>query len=298
VATRRGSTACRRTRAPTVRDDRDPLIVDTHVHVISSDRTRYPLRPTGVGSPWYFEVDADVDRFARESADAGVERAVLVQPVGAYGYDNTYLFAAADAYPDRFVSVPAIDLRSEAAPGELRVLAMQSRGAGVRLFAIANGVLIDDPAILDVWEVAAEHDLVVVVTILADQVPRLASVVSRFPSVAVALDHCGFPDLSGGVPYAKASALRELAGAPNLTVKVSGHLLARADAPDELVAWLAEVFGPDRLLWGSDYAQTHDARYATLVERGQDALARLGSAARADVLGGNALRLWPRLLSV
>ena len=58
---------------------------------------------------------------------------------------------------------------------------------------------------------------------------------------------------------------------------------------------LAEAFGAERLVWGSDYPQTHDRTYAELVALGRDACAGLTGSDRARVLGENALRLWPQL---
>jgi L-fuconolactonase len=120
----------------------------------------------------------------------------------------------------------------------------------------------------------------------------------RFPNVTVALDHCAFPDLSGGPPYAKAADLFELTALPNVCLKVSCHLLEQAEEtgdPRDLVDQLAEAFGADRLLWGSDYPQTHDRSYAALVELGRAACSRFSPADQRGFLGGNALRLWPEL---
>ena len=57
----------------------------------------------------------------------------------------------------------------------------------------------------------------------------------------------------------------------------------------------AERFGASRLLWGSDFCQTHDRSYAELVGLGKRAFAGLPEEERALCLGGNALRLWPAL---
>ena len=54
-------------------------------------------------------------------------------------------------------------------------------------------------------------------------------------------------------------------------------------------------FGADRLLWGSDFCQTHDRSYAELVALGAGAFAGLTAADRALCQGANALRLWPGL---
>jgi predicted TIM-barrel fold metal-dependent hydrolase len=138
----------------------------------------------------------------------------------------------------------------------------------------------------------------VVVTILSDQLSDLHAMLERFPQVTVALDHCGFPDVSGGPPYVEAVDLFELATLPNVCLKVSCHLLEQAEAtgdPRDLVDQLAAAFGADRLLWGSDYPQTHDRPYTALVEMGRAACSRLSPADQRGFLGENALRLWPRL---
>jgi len=65
--------------------------------------------------------------------------------------------------------------------------------------------------------------------------------------------------------------------------------------PRDAVDRLAGVFGTHRLLWGSDFAQTHDRPYAELVEWGRSGASRLDDAGRAAFLGGTALRYWPEL---
>jgi predicted TIM-barrel fold metal-dependent hydrolase len=55
------------------------------------------------------------------------------------------------------------------------------------------------------------------------------------------------------------------------------------------------VFGAERLLWGSDYPQTHDRTYAELAELGRHACSRLAAVDQHRFLAANALRLWPSL---
>ncbi|MEW6268102.1 MAG: amidohydrolase family protein [Thermodesulfobacteriota bacterium] len=118
-------------------------------------------------------------------------------------------------------------------------------------------------------------------------------------TAAVALDHCGFPDLRGGPPFERARGLLDLAELPNLRLKVTSHVLeqceATEDGPAAFVDVLARRFGAERLLWGSDYSQTHDRPYGDLVELGRSAAAHLGVAGRERFLGATALELWPEL---
>src|SRR5439155_26822283 len=138
----------------------------------------------------------------------------------------------------------------------------------------------------------------VVVATLASELPALGRLLERFPDVVVALDHCGFPDLTGGPSFPRAAPLFDLARFPNLHLKVTSNLLELAEAegdPRDLVDLLCSVFGPTRLLWGSDFSQTHDRPYLALVDLGRLACSRLGSDEQQAFLGGNAMRLWPAL---
>ena len=278
------------------------MIVDTHVHVVAPDDVRYPLRPSGVGSQWFREHPVSAEEYAAAAASAGVERAVLVQAHGAYGSDNSYVLDAVGVAPDRFVSVVIVDPDDPTAPVILRRLASVPGCHGVRLFGIgpAAPVWFDDAPGVALWEVASGLDLRIVATLLAPELPRLRAMLARFREVPVVLDHCGFPDLRGGPPFRHASPLFELAAFPELYLKVTSHVLEAADTSTPggaaaLVERLAAEFGAERLVWGSDYPQTHDRTYRELVDLGRASCAGLSESDRDRVLGGNALRLWPAL---
>jgi len=274
------------------------VIVDTHVHVVGEDTERYPLHPTGMSLDWFRDAPVTVEDFLEIMTAAGVDRAVLVQPMSAYGFDNRYVIDSTRAHPERLASVVIIDTADDPAR---RLRAMADNGvSGVRLFTIGNPTLsrLDDPDALGLWEVAAELHLPVIATILSNQLPELRAMLERFPEAQVALDHCGFPDVSDGPPYAKAADLFGLATLPNVNLKVSSHLLEQVEAtgdPRDLVDQLTAAFSPDRLLWGSDYPQTHDRPYHALFELGRTACSHLPPSDQRGFLGENALRLWPQL---
>jgi predicted TIM-barrel fold metal-dependent hydrolase len=274
------------------------VIVDTHVHVVARDETRFPLRPSGIGSQWFREHPIDAGEYLTIATAAGVERAVLVQAHGAYGSDNAYVLDALTVAPDRFVGVVIVDPADPDAPAHLRALAAVPGCQGVRLFGIGPEppAWFDGDAGVALWDVAVELDLRMVATLLTPELPRLATMLTRHPGVPVVLDHCGFPDLQGGPPFAGAASLLALADHPGLHLKVTSHVLESADAhAAAFVELLVDRFGAERLVWGSDYPQTHDRSYGELVALGRDACAGLSAADQARVLGENALRLWPAL---
>jgi L-fuconolactonase len=274
------------------------MIVDTHVHVVARDEARYPLRPSGVGSDWYRKHPVTVEEYAVIATAAGVDRSVLVQAYGAYGTDNGYVVDAVAVAADRFVSVGIVDPEDPAADRTLRDLAERPGFSGVRLFAIGASppAWLDDSTTDPLWAVAIERDLRIVVALLPPDLPRLRRRLEQFPGAPVVLDHCGFPDLGGGPPFPRAATLFALAEFEHLHLKVTSHLLEDAGAgARDLMVMLVDAFGAERLVWGSDYPQTHDRSYAELVELGRDACAQLTDADRDLIMGANALRLWSAL---
>ena len=83
------------------------MIIDTHTHVVSSDKTKHPLDPGARG--WSTEVNNDVEDLIAEMDKAGVECATLVQPNATYGLNNIYQCDSAMLYAPRTVSVGILD---------------------------------------------------------------------------------------------------------------------------------------------------------------------------------------------
>jgi predicted TIM-barrel fold metal-dependent hydrolase len=89
-----------------------------------------------------------------------------------------------------------------------------------------------------------------------------------------------------------------LAAFPAVHLKVSTIALDRANAHGDVrdfVSELAARFGPDRLMWGSDYSQTHDRPYPELAEYARYAASKLDDDDRAWFLGKTACTVWPEL---
>jgi L-fuconolactonase len=265
-------------------------VVDTHVHVVSPDEVRYPLNPSGVTGPWYRDDPCSVERLVGLMEDAGVAAAVLVQGISAYGHDNRYTLDAAAQHPGRTTPVACIDLAGPDPEREAR-RALGAGSRGLRWVAIHDGGFLQPRG---VWTLVAEARAPMVVTILAEHLGALASAVPTLPPVPIALDHCGFADFTAGVP----AELAELARFPNVALKVSTIALDAAAAHGDVRELLPELvarFGARRLLWGSDYSQTHDRPYLALAEYARHAASKLGDDDRAWYLRDTALALWPEL---
>lgn len=264
--------------------------IDTHVHVVADDEDRYPLDPSGVTDAWYRDDPCSVERLVDLMDQAAVDAAVLVQGISAYRFDNRYTLDAAVRRAGRCTSVVCVDLAGPDPAGEAATLL--DRGArGLRWVAIHDGGLAEPRP---VWDLAAARGVPVVVTLLAQHLPQLAEALPGLPGVSIALDHCGFADFADGVP----DELAALAAFPGLHLKVSTIALDAAGAHGDVRDLLAELvarFGAPRLMWGSDYSQTHDRPYVELAEYARSAATKLTDDDQAWFLERTASTLWPEL---
>jgi L-fuconolactonase len=147
-------------------------------------------------------------------------------------------------------------------------------------------------------EAMAQYGLVFDALVLPRHLPRLVQVVDRHPDLQFVLDHFGKPQLASGDIAAWKDDVASLAARSNVVCKLSG--LATEAAPNWQVADLREAvdhvlacFGPQRMLWGSDWPVVNLAGgYAQWFAAAGTLLADLSSEARAAIFGGNAARVY------
>ena len=91
----------------------DLSLFDAHTHVVAADERAYPFTPRSLSGEWYRDSPCSADDFVDLLDESGVAGAVLVQPVGAYSYDNSYTADSAARFPTRFASACCIDAEAE-----------------------------------------------------------------------------------------------------------------------------------------------------------------------------------------
>ena len=206
------------------------MIIDTHTHVVSSDRTAHPLHPDASG--WSLEVSNNVEDLIREMDDAGVECATLVQPNGTYGLDNSYQCDSALRYAPRTVAVGILDPAADDAADKLSYWTNERGMWGVRLQSQAEP---DDPRCDALWNRA--ESLGIPISIggggTADKVNRMRNIGGRHPNVRFAPDH--FAGWSNSDDKAgMTAALEQLATLPNAHLRYSSTSLGPyADLSDD-----------------------------------------------------------------
>ena len=135
---------------------------------------------------------------------------------------------------------------------------------------------------------------------LARQLPIARELAVACPETRMILDHCGVPDIAGGGLDPWRDDMRALAELDNVTCKLSGLLAycAPGHATHEAIApyvdHVLETFGPDRVVWGSDWPVVDlggglpawlDVTQRILDGLSQDEAARIGSGTAREVYG-------------
>jgi predicted TIM-barrel fold metal-dependent hydrolase len=276
------------------------MIVDTHVHIVAEDRGRYPLNPEGPTLGWYNEAPVTVEGLIALMDEAGVDRATLVQALSAYGYDNRYVADSARAHPDRCTAVCILDVEDEGAADQLDHLVRSGNVTGLRLFTYSkpDADWLADRKTFPAWERAASLNIPITILLHPPKFPQLRDVLGRFPGVPVAVEHLAHVELDDGPPYRKAQGLFDLADIPNLNLKFSSANLygdRGARDPKDFFRKLVDVFGAERLIWGSNFPATYDRSYPDQVRVARETLAFLPESDQRMILGENALRLYPSL---
>lgn len=190
----------------------------------------------------------------------------------------------------------------DASDGVARIEALAGRPLLVGLRPMVQDISDDDwllgSALEPLLAAMARHGLVFDALVLPRHLPRLLRVVSRHPDLEFVLDHCGKPQLKDGEIASWQSDIARLAERPNIVCKLSG--LVTEAPPDWQLSDLRQAadhvvkcFGPRRLLWGSDWPVVNLAGgYAKWFAAAETLLADLSPDEKADILGGNAARIY------
>ena len=271
------------------------MIIDTHTHVVSSDKTKHPLDVGASG--WSTEVSNDVEDLIAEMDAAGVECATLVQPNGTYGLDNIYQCDSAKLYYPRTVSVGILDPSASDAADKLSYRVNEHGMLGVRLQTPADA---DDPRCDAIWQRAGELNVPISIGGggQPDRVNRMTNIARRHPNVLFAPDH--FAGWSGADDKpGMTEALEEMAKLPNAYLRYSSTSLGPYDDLEDtgthLFRRVIEACTPQRMMWGSNFPSSRAGGYIGQVTLGRTALSWISDDDLEWMMGKSAHKFWPML---
>jgi len=274
-----------------------PMIrTDAHLHLWDLDRSTYSWLTPEFG-PLHTTITAER---ARAELDAcGIDRAVLVQAEDS-ATDTAFMLEVADRC-DWVAGVVGWVRLDEPATAEDQL----GRWLGHPAFCGIRHLVHDDPRddFLSLPAVRTSLGLVAETGLpfdVPDAWPRhlgaVADLAAALPRLTVVVDHLGKPPIGPGFGAWRA-VLAEVAARPNTVAKVSGLQVPGTEFTVEAVrpAWdtALELFGPDRLMWGSDWPMTLlTAGYAGTWRVMSTLIGELAPAEQEQVLSGTADRVY------
>ena len=265
------------------------MIIDSHLHIWSEDRERYPREDT----PY----PGSVELLLEYMDEAGVDRSVIVLPKH-YKYDNRVLADTLRKHEGKFAGVGVVDPRGEAAAESLSRLVEDDGIRGVRLRGPIESDCFCTPESEPLWRRAAELSVPICILTTSDRVEPVRQMVERFPETTVVMDHFAQIPAADGVDCAPFRTFLSLAEFPNVHIKLSGlHYWGDRPYPYERahanLAAAFEAFGAKRMLWGSDWPHIlFGGGYIRCLNFVKRDLTWLSDSDKAEILGGTAYRLW------
>jgi L-fuconolactonase len=276
-------------------------VVDSHQH--------FWRTPTVEEYPWITdELAAIRHAFGPEDlrpllAETGVDHTVVVQTRSSLQETRDFLALAAGT--DFIAGVVGwIDLTDPAAGATIEELRAGPGGqylVGIRHQVHdepeASWLLRDDVGrgLHAIQEANLAYDLLV----RTRELPAACEVARRFPHLRLVVDHIAKPPIAAGEIDTWAEAMAPLSEFDNVGCKLSG-MVTEANwsswSAGDLMPYTERVlhwFGPDRLLFGSDWPVCMlAASYRQVVDTCREVLAGVPEEARQNIFGGNAIRFY------
>lgn len=271
-------------------------MIDAHQHFWQPDRGDYGWLDgaADILRRNYLPTDLKptLDRF-------GVAQTILVQAAPTVA-ETDYLLRLADE--NAFIAgvVGWLDLEGEGFAADLKRLSAKPKFVGVRpmLQDLEDDRWILKPRVLGALAKIAEAGLAFDILTFPRHLPYVGEALARVPQLRAVIDHMSKPPIAVGGMEPWKSEIARLAAIPGLHCKLSGlitearHVSWSVADLQPYVAHVVACFGPDRLIWGSDWPVCRLAgEYGDVLA---SVMLALPPELRADarIFGGNAAQFY------
>ncbi len=266
--------------------------IDAHVHFWQLARGDYGWMTADMTA---ILRDFGADDLSPLIEAAGVDRVVIVQAAPTVA-ETEFILAIAGATDFVAGVVGWVDMESPDAVAELERLSGQSALKAIRpmIHDIAEDDWVLGDGLTPVFGKLTELGLAFDCLVRPRHLGHLARLLARHPDLGAVICHGAKPDIAGGEFDGWAAGMRALAQDTGAYCKLSGLITEAGPgwSVDKLKPYsdhLLDCFGPDRLIWGSDWpVLTMTAPYAAWWRTVNELLSGLGEEDRAKIFGANA----------
>jgi len=266
-------------------------IIDPHVHVWKHD----PEFPFLKGEKVPAEDRTPEMLLALMKAN-GVSKTMIIQ-VRHYMFDNSYLASVLKQYPGTFQGVARVNPEKPDAPDHLAALTAQGfRGIRISPAAGPSGDWIEGPLMPPLWKRCEQLRVPMTIYAPIERMPAIGKLADGCPDLTVVIDHMADCPVDQPQELEKLIALKRH---PKLFVKVSHTWqLSKQQYPwldaQELVKRLHASFGPERLMWATDWPVClPHATYEQTLRVVRDDMPFLNAEDKHWMLSKTVERVWP-----
>lgn len=275
------------------------LIIDAHQHFWQFEQ---PFDYEWLKAPQHSPICRDYlpEDLAERLERAGVDRTVFVQTQHDVR-ENRWVLDMAQQHSFLAGVVGWVDLAGEQCEAQVEEFAAEPKFVGVR--HITQDEPDDDfivrPEVLRGLRILEKHNVPFDLLFFVKHLRHAATLGQQLPNLPMVIDHLAKPRIKEQAFDDWEGNFRKAAEFPNIYCKLSG-MVTEADWENWRQADLKpyveialEAFGPERLMFGSDWpvcelAASYERVYETLVEL----IGPLSDSERAAILGGTAARFY------
>jgi L-fuconolactonase len=273
------------------------MIIDSHQHFWQVGRFDYPWMSPEVDVLCQDYLPSDLEPILNR---CGVEKTILVQASNSLD-ETRWLLGLADRYSFIAGVVGWVDLTRADVNGQLLEFSAHPRFKGVRHLVEsepADDWLIQE-SVLNRLRQLSSHGVSYDLLIHTRHLKYAKTVAERCPELRLVIDHLAKPPIASGKIDEWAREMKQVASCANVWCKLSG-LMTEADWKDwriadlrSYVAKMLEYFGPQRIMFGSDWPVCLlAASYDRVLETAQSLLAELNDEERSRVFANTAIEFY------
>ena len=273
------------------------MIIDSHQHFWQVGRFDYPWMSSGDKVLYRDYLPPTLEPVLRQN---GVAKTVLVQASNSVA-ESRWLLSLADANPFIAGVVGWVDLANPDVDQQLEELTAHPKFKGVRHLVESEPA--DDwliqPAVLYGLNRLSAYGLSYDLLVHTRHLKHVQMVAERCPELSLVIDHMAKPPIARDEMKEWAREIKPLAANEDIYCKLSG-LVTEANWTSwrtsdlwPFVECALEVFGPERLMFGSDHPVCLlAASYERVLESFQEILRELKDAERDRIFAENAERFY------
>jgi len=272
--------------------------IDAHQHFWHYDPVEYDWISEEMAVLQRDFLPADLEPLLRKQ---NIDGCVAVQARQTEEETN-YLLDFADRYEHVVGVVGWVDLRSDHLASRLEAYQPFGRLKGIRHIVQAepDPEFMNHEAFVRGVKMLGEFDLTYDILVVENQFPMVVRFLEQCPEQPFVLDHLGKPVIGEQPTQSWINGIKAMAEHPNVYCKISGMVTEAdwsswtADTFKPYLDVVAEAFGPQRLMYGSDWLVCLLAaeEYSEVAALAQPFAGQFSEEEQTAIFGGNAVRFY------